>query len=125
MIRNLRIRYEFIAREAREAMAASHTTEKTMALRCLMEDVEATGAMFTSSQLRACRTFMNYAERISKETMGKQVSLKNQMARTDETFILVCRWGRRYMRSSEALVQKSRLGPVERQEQAEMKLKLR
>ena len=113
MIRSLQIRYEFIAREAREAMAASHTTEKIMASRCLMEDVVATVAMFTSSQPRACRTFMSYAERISKETTGKQVSLKNQTARTHETFILVCRWGQRYMRSSEAPGLRSRLVPVE------------
>ena len=125
MIRSSQIRYEFIARDAQEAMAASLTTEKTMASRCLMEDVVATVAMFTSSQLRACRTFMSSAERISKETMGKRVSLKNRTARTDETFILVCPWGQKCTRSSEALGLGSRLGPVERQEQEETKSRLR
>ena len=99
----------------------SHTTEKTMASRCRMGDVVATVAMSTSSQLSACRTYMSFDGRISKVTTGKRANPKNQMAPTDEIFILACLWGQKYMRSSEALGLGSRLRPVESQEQAETK----
>ena len=78
----------FMSKEDTEVTDASHTLERTMAVKSQTGDQVALGVMFTSVQVLDCKTCMNLGGHISKEIPASLARAKRIMALMRRTFVL-------------------------------------
>jgi len=75
-------------KEDKEVMDASHTPERTMAVKSQMEAQVELGVMFTSVQVLDSKTCMNLGGHISKEIPASPARAKRIMAPMRRTSVL-------------------------------------
>ena len=78
----------FMSKEDTEVMDASHTLERTMAVKFRTGDQVGLVEMFTSVQALDCKTCMNLGGHISKEIPASLARAKRIMALMRRTFVL-------------------------------------